>query len=551
MIVKNETEVLEALYGKIALKSLTWLDGDKLRYKKLDSVVDIHRAMFPFPTTDLEALDYITEEMDESVIYVAEPEAKGAWYYWDGTRYVATKEDVAAGIAKALAANFKGLLDAAHSVADTLEEDEKGKFAKAIAPVTSTYRYFSSATGIRAVSYVLKLNPRDPSIFENDSEYIVLDNGRVLATSDLRARSQEPNPKRLVSRKLGVSLDGQDTAPEWFLETMEEWGLSKDEIKYLQQAAGCAILGKGGAKNIPTLFGISNTAKTTYINILASVFGGYAGKMGQGALVERGVNFEQHTARGKRFIYVEEPRTGKMDDAFLKAFADGAEGSSVETQRKGRDLEEWTVQGVLHIVTNKVPEMDFQDDAIVGRIDIVEFTKVYPLGAPGTDKLIGDKIFAAEGPAILRWVLEGAEAYLANDKVIQKPQSIKNRALDNVAESSPSLQWLTEKLEEGVWKIDPTIPPTNMVPVSKDLFNLDFEMWCNTNAIQMKDRPTRKQWVTEIQRYMKEPGAEAKKRPGGQRRFWNIREVQKQGNSFALPTSTPFEVAGSSATWKN
>lgn len=530
----------------------TTLKTDKQVLNEICTALGLQARTDPtdMPTNDLEALDWINKAVDRRLIYVAEvDDKKGTWYYWDGTRYAPTKEDVSASHAKDLAACFKEVIRVTRRDNPDIGKDDP--IAKTLEGLTSNYRYFSSATGMRNLDFVLRRNPADPAVFENDSDFIVMDNGQVLNTSDLYAQALPPSRERLVSRKLGVSLDGQEDIPVQFLAALAEWGISPEEIRYLQQSAGCAILGKGGAKNIPTLLGISNTAKSAYISIMTKVFGGYAGKLAQGALLDRGVNFEQHTARGKRFVYVEEPKTtGKMDDAFLKAYANGFEHSEQETQRKGRDLETWPVQGVIHIVTNKMPKMDFQDDAIVGRIDVVEFTKVYPPTAPGTDREFADKIFAAEGPAILRWILQGAQDYIDRGKIIYKPESISNRALSNVSDSSVTLQWLTSRFESGEWAPDTTAPHSTMVQATTHLYTIDFNVWCSENGIQQRDVPTRKVWLEEMSRYMKEPANMVGKRPQGTRRIWGVVKVQNSNTKNAPLTSSPFQVEGTHARFR-
>lgn len=524
----TEDQAIKSLEKAIQFKSTYFWDEKFGGFKPYQfNLSTLALRASEMPVTDLEALRYILEEQASRFIYSAVPGQKGVWYFWDNTCYVQTFEDIAQKSIKSLASGFENLINEGLFFANnpTTSKEDSEKALKIIQGLKANYKYYSGATGIRNVSYVMKLDGVNPNKFEYDNDYIVMENGWVISTKDVTATPMAPSPERLVARKLGVNLNGTNNQPTWFLSVMEEWGLSKDEIEYLQYAAGCAILGKGGAKNIPTLYGLSNTSKSTYISIMSKVFGSYAGILGAGALVDRpgGTNFEQHTARGKRFIYVEEPKNGKLDDAFLKGFANGKELAEVNTQRKGKDVDSWNVQGVLHIVANKIPQMDTHDDAIVGRIDIVEFTKVYPTNAKGTDPYIDEKIFAAEGPQILLWILEGAIKFLNNRKMFKKPESIVRRALNNVADSSPAITWLMHKIEVGEYVEDYTAKPTNMAAISKELYSHEFRNWCVSEGIMDKDIPTRKEWILQINRYMKEPPLkESEKRPGGVRRFWGI-----------------------------
>jgi putative DNA primase/helicase len=306
--------------------------------------------------------------------------------------------------------------------------------------------------------------------------------------------------------------------PMW-TKALNEWLPSKEEQKYLQMAAGAALLGRGNAKNIVALVGVSNTGKSTYLNTIKNVFGGYEGQLPSTAIVQKyggNTNFEQATARGIRLLWLSEPQNTKTDDAFLKNLAGG--GEAITTSEKGKDSVSWKAQCVLHIASNHNPKISTDDDAIVQRMNIVAFNHVFK---PGPDMVVGleDELFANEAEGILMWIIMGAGLYIKNRMQIIVPESIKKRAEDNVVESSAPLRWLADVQAERTYKVDVDIAQTKMVKPKEAYF--DFQQWCVEKG--EKTTPSQKQWLKEVEASTGRKTPDG--RPGGSARVWGLVHV--------------------------
>lgn len=479
------------------------------------------------PCTDLDAARFIKTHYDDSVLYIPTARDHGDWYVWDGTiwaqsehpqdeplvdHYADALRDVVAEIRRTAP---DGALDSKHS-----------PWRLALDPVESYAIRLRSTAGqsaLRTKLTSLMARPRDH--FDRDQRWIVWADGKVTDTSDPGGTLLPPSPDRAVSRKMGVEM-GEGHAVEWS-RSLDDRGIPAEQQAYLQMAAGAAVLGQGKTKNLPTLVGTTNTGKSSYIETLRSAFGGYSANLPPGAIVAKtSTNFDQHAARGARFIYLEEPYEARTDDSFLKELTGG--GNVISTQQKHRDAVSWTPQGVLHIAANHIPKINTQDVAIVDRMNIVRFDHQF---APGDGTYRADMaawLIETEGPQIAAWIMEGARMYLeqSGGGRIPVPQSIRDNGSRNVVEGSPALSWLEDQIRDGRYvdtrTVPDTIAPSRYVKADKLTYGA-FREWCFDQGI--RDTPTSAEWRKTINAQMNVPPAQADARPQGYARLWHIAPV--------------------------
>lgn len=489
------------------------------------------------PSTDLDSGNMIREMFGKLFTFIPTSRSGGDWYFWNGAVHQADPVNrIDDYLAEALA-NF--LQDVGAYAADKYDAKNFSKDDQdAVVGYLKNLRKY--ARGVRSNGGLYHLKSRitavfteAPDYFDHDQQWAVMSNGKVLDLTDIHGDFLEPDPSRPVLRQLGVSLDVDNigASPLWDA-SLDAW-ISKDEQDYLQLAAGAAMLGRGDAKNIVSLVGISNTGKSTYLNVMKEVFGTYAGALPATAIVQKyggGVNFEQHKARGKRFLYLSEPQKQRTDDAFLKNLA-GA-GDTIPTAAKGKDSVEWHAQCVLHIASNHTLQIDTRDNAIVERINIVGFDNVFSADTPGRVDRLDKKLVEQEGAQILLWILVGAEKYNELGK-IPVPDSIKARAQDNVVESSAPLRWLNSTIVDQRYKIEPFANGSSMVK-PKDAY-AEFRLWCF--EMGEKSTPDQKTWLKEIETFTKRPADKKDQRPGGYARVWGVVPVQAAAPARATTPS--------------
>lgn len=467
------------------------------------------KAAKSIPGTDLDAGRWIHNVIKDNVRYINTSATKGTWYVWDSTIWRVEPSG------KLTARIVDAFIDATGSFIHRLSNEVEKEALDFAGKYNLDIKSERKVVGLRK-RVILALG-ENGMYFDNDRDFIVFADGQVLDTNNPSGELLAPDPSRPVSRKMGVTL-GEGT-PERLMKAFEDWRIPKDQQRYLQVAAGAAALGRGDAKNIATLVGVSNTGKSSFIRTILKGFGSYGGILPAGAIVAKtSTNFEQHKARGTRFLYLEEPYEARTDDSFLKNLSGG--GGVVPTQQKGLDVVEWIPQCLLFIGSNHIPKINTQDDAIVKRMNIVGFNRVFKAGDGVFNKNIEDELIEKEGPQIARWIIEGALEY---DRLgyIPVPESIHENAATNTTNSSVSLRWLQEQFENQtlINVKGQDVAHRNMAPDTKERYQ-EFSMWCLENG--EKRIPSKDAWAKEINRFQGQPVTHEGKRPGGSKRLWGV-----------------------------
>lgn len=469
------------------------------------------------PSTDMDAGDLLHRVFEHRYTFIPTHKGGGEWYYWNGSIHVADEDNLldewmTTGLANAMKdfiTTFRDKLPGAGYSKDRIKGIETY-----LAPAVKYARDIRNERNHANLRKRIRTTfQRKPDYFDHDQQWAVMANGQVLDLENLDGDLLPPDMTRPVAKSLGVSCEAETRFPSMWMNALSAWVPEKGVQEYLQVSAGAALLGRGDAKNIVTLVGISHTGKSTYINVLRKIFGGYAGELPATAIAQKyggASNFEQHKARGKRFLALSEPQNTKVDDAYLKSLAGG--GEPVPTAKKGENSVEWYAQCVLHIAANHVPKIDTRDDAIVGRINIIGFDHVFAPDSEERVKDLEDQLIAQEGPAVFMWILEGARRYLELG-YIPVPESVRVRGNSNVVEASAPLRWLLERVEDGKYSLNCAAPMVEMV-TPKAAYD-DFRDWCI--AYGEKD-PSHKVWLGEIERYNSMPAHRKGKRSAGSAR---------------------------------
>ncbi|MFE4078219.1 phage/plasmid primase, P4 family [Paenarthrobacter sp. YIM B13468] len=479
------------------------------------------------PLTDLDAARTLAQIFEHHLTFIPHSTNGGDWYVWNG---IVHSKDERGLVDDYLATEFANALKATADYAtnylnnSTMSDEDKAAARKGMAELFRYAKSIRSAGGLKNLKTRIRYEfQQAPEFFDHDQRWAVMSDGRVIDLENIDAEPLAPSPKLPVSRHLGVTQTGSwlspETYPKKWGQALSDWTPDEGVQDYLRIAAGAALLGKGDAKNIVTLVGLSHTGKSTYINVLREVFGTYAGELPPTAIVQKyggAANFEQHKARGKRFLYLSEPQKQRTDDAFLKALAGG--GDTITTSKKGQDGVEWQAQCVLHIAANHIPKFDTTDNAIVGRMNIVGFDHVFEPDAMDRNKNLVRELIDQEGSGIMFWILAGAREYLEIGH-IPVPESIRKRSQENVVESSAPLMWLNDMVESGVLVIDKHAYMSDMM-TPKDAYPM-FQNWCFENgepSVKQKD------WLKDIEAFNKMPADRKGKRPGGHARVWGVRK---------------------------
>lgn len=431
------------------------------------------------------------------VTYLATSKTSGDWYLWNGRVHEKSQMEIDDHLVTAFVDSLSETITI--MPASTAKDDLRKS-------LESLCRGWSSTGGIEKLKTRVRAELRvSPDYFAANREYVVMANGWVYNIDDPNT-AHAPDRNRPVTKHLGVSLPvGPDTSlgdlaaayggGGMWQAWLDEFVPLPEDQAFLQEAMGAALFGQGKARNIVHPVGPPGTGKSTVQNLGERAFGSYAGTLAKEAITKRqggSSNFLQIQAKDVRFLHLSEPDTDRVDGSFLKNLAGG--GESITSDVKNRDPITWKPECVPFIAANTVINFATWDQAIVDRVNIVHFnTKVKHI-----DHTFEDRLFETDGPAILAWILEGAVRYMDRGHIFV-PQVIKDRAQENVIDSSNVLRWLTEQDEFLV--VREHRPSVSTCVLQSEAYT-SYTAWCLTEG---EHTVTKRHFVEDVHRYTGKP----------------------------------------------
>lgn len=250
------------------------------------------------------------------------------------------------------------------------------------------------------------------------------------------------------------------SCPLWrgFLETTFPLVPGKPEpdeevIGYVQRLSGYSLTGLTREEKFAYLYGSGRNGKGTVVETFANIMGDYATMLPSEALMERPV--EPHRAelamlRGKRLVVSNEIPSGKRwNQARLMELTGGGELTANEMRRNPT---KFRFQGKLWIAGNEKPKFPSVNIAVRARLMLLAF-HMHFLNSDQNPELRNDPRVAvckeglkaelqAEGPAILRWMIDGCLAW--QEKGLQIPKTVIRDGGDYLGEQDEFGQWLLD-----------------------------------------------------------------------------------------------------------
>ena len=288
----------------------------------------------------------------------------------------------------------------------------------------------------------------DDSVFDANPDYFGVQNGVV----NLKTFSLEKNaPELMVSRYSQATFDPQAKCPTWE-KTVSEWfNGDKDIVSFVQRLVGAAMPGAPKDDVMGLLRGLGCNGKTSFIEILADVFGSYAVRVKEETLLGKNgigqggqARSDLVRMRGARLVMCSETsENGRMREADIKMLT-GRDPFPARAPYGTQDIM-ITPSWLLLIATNHLPEIKGDDNGIWRRILDIEFPRDFD-NDPQLKKDIhlGEKL-KAELPGILNWCLEGLKQY--RDKGLSVPAKIKESVSEYRKEMDVVAEWADSRLE--------------------------------------------------------------------------------------------------------
>ena len=272
------------------------------------------------------------------------------------------------------------------------------------------------------------------------------------ATYDLTkglSGSHEHDPDDLITKITACSPG--DKGKDIWLQNLDLFFCGDQElIDYVQQIVGMAAVGRVYAEQMIIAYGGGANGKSTFWNTIARGLGNYSGKISAEALTmncKRNVKPEMAELKGKRLIIASELEEGqRLNTGMVKQLCSV---DPIEAEKKYKDPFHFDPSHTLVLYTNYLPKVSANDDGTWRRLIVIPFNA--KITGSSDIKNYSDYLFEHAGPAILSWIIEGAEIAIAKRFKIPEPKAVRD-AVDKYREDN---DWLGQFIDEHC-DVDPS-----------------------------------------------------------------------------------------------
>ncbi|HGI4657231.1 TPA: phage/plasmid primase, P4 family [Streptococcus agalactiae] len=260
---------------------------------------------------------------------------------------------------------------------------------------------------------------------ELDSDDMLLNTPE--ATYDLRQGTkgqQEHNPEDYITKMTAVSPS--DKGQDLWRETLATFFCNDQElIDYVQEIIGMAAIGKVYQEHMIIAYGGGANGKSTFWNTIARVLGSYSGKLSADALTmsnKRNVSPELAELKGKRLVIASEMAEGmRLNTAVVKQITSTDE---IQAEKKYKDPFHFVPSHTLVLYTNHLPKVGANDDGTWRRLVVIPFNA--KITGRSDIKNFADYLYDHAAPAIMSWIIEGAEKAIKANFKTKVPAAVVN-----------------------------------------------------------------------------------------------------------------------------
>lgn len=330
------------------------------------------------------------------------------------------------------------------AIADSIKPDDLPTFYMlvgaekylAFAMKRRDYKYITSALNVSKSMVLMSVSDLD-----KNPNLLNTPNG----TYDLEKGMQglkEHDPADLITKITEVA-PGDDGTDIWN-EALDTFFCGDAElIEYVQKVIGLAAIGKVYEEFLIIAYGDGANGKSTFWNTIARVLGTYSGKISSDILtMGNKVNAQPEMAelKGKRLIIASEMQEGvRLNTSVVKQLCSTDE---IQACKKYKDPFHFVPSHQVVLYTNHLPKVGANDDGIWRRLKVIPFNA--KIQGSGDIKNYADYLYENAAPAIMKWIIEGAEKVTQSDHKVTDPKCVKD-AVDAYREEN---NWLGHFLED-------------------------------------------------------------------------------------------------------
>lgn len=298
------------------------------------------------------------------------------------------------------------------------------------------YKYVTSALNLAKSMLGIKVSDLD----KNPN---LLNTPEATYNLELGMAGEQPHIPADLITKITECSPGDEGMDIW-LEALDTFFCGDIElIEYVQKVIGLAAIGKVYEEFIIIAYGDGANGKSTFWNTIARVLGTYAGKISSDILtMGNKVNAQPEMAelKGRRLIIASEMQEGvRLNTAMVKQLCSTDE---IQACKKYKDPFHFVPSHQVVLYTNHLPRVGANDDGIWRRLKVIPFNA--KIKGNSDIKNYADYLYEKAAPAIMKWIIEGAEKVSQSDHKVDDPKCVS----DAVAAYREDNDWLGHFISE-------------------------------------------------------------------------------------------------------
>ena len=247
------------------------------------------------------------------------------------------------------------------------------------------------------------------------------------ATYDLRKGmegSREHRAEDFMTKCTTVD-PGEEGREIWAKALGEFFTHDQDLIQYAQEISGLMAIGKVYVEALVIAYGDGRNGKSTYWNSLARVLGTYCGGISADALTagcKRNIRPEMAELKGKRMVIAAEMEEGvRLSTSVLKQICSTDE---VGGEKKYKAPFQFVPSHTIVLYTYHLPRVGASDEGTWRRLIVIPFTAQFT--GKSEVKNYTDYLVEKAGPAILKWIIEGAQRVIEKEYHLEPPKCVRD-----------------------------------------------------------------------------------------------------------------------------
>jgi putative DNA primase/helicase len=341
----------------------------------------------------------------------------GAWFRWTGSIWARDCTGLA----------FQWARELARHLAET--EGAKARFILSKTSFASGVERFCRSDPVFAVT--AERWDRDPWLLGTPGGTVDLRTGQLRAA----------DPADGITKSTAVTPSHSADCPRFLRFLDETTGGDTAFIRFLQQWCGYSLTGVTREHALVFIYGGGGEGKSTFINVIIIVIGDYAVTAPMDTFIA--AHGDRHPTdlamlRGARLVTASETEDGRQwAEARIKQLTGG---DPISARFMRQDFFTFTPAFKLTIIGNHRPSLRNVDEAAKRRVNIVPFT-IKPVQP---DPTLDEKL-KAEGPGILRWMIDGCLDWQTNG--LLRPEKVTKATEDYFGEQDLFKQWLEEECD--------------------------------------------------------------------------------------------------------